>query len=841
MAFDNKKAEFAREHIYIVEIDLDYCSLTFGAGNCVGGIRSITLTAVTVDDFSAGDEIEGATSGAVATIESVSGSSPTYTIEYRVTNGINFQTAAEVIDNNSNLGSGTKNGSAPTLITTGDGKCFNTLTSCQDASNYDDGLATPTTKTYRFCEDVSPLPINLPTDLDTIPSLKSVRLSPSRIDIRGGLGARSSLSLSFNDHPFDDVGVDNELSGRTYDPLDRGSFWNKLRARNQNYQYRDLRLLSGYLENGEYISTNFESRYFIIDKMNVGNGRATITAKDPLKLASSKKALAPALSTGSLNAGISAGDTSATLIPAGVGNSEYSAAGHLLINKEVIQFTRSGDTLTLSAGTGRGSYNTTAAAHAANDTVQECLIYAPQAAHLIVKDLLTTYANIDASLIPISDWEAEDTSFLNRNLSGIIVKPFDVWKLLKELAESMPHYLWWDDVNNEIQFTAIKPPVNTEMALNMDEHLILNSVKVRDEPSLRDSVIFVNFGQFDPTKKLDDIANYQQSHARIDTTSIAKYKTSNVRTINTRWIDNTGKGTVLTIAALIGRRFADNPRIVNFSLDAKDVSGSAGVWLGQTKAINYRDIVDFNGLPVDTFFQIISAREDKNYSFEALEFTYGSALTEDEGAGETGVDLLILSGNNINLRDYYDARIIGGATASTKAKFVVQSTTIIGSTATTTNAIETGTFPAGAEITLQVNSGGYVLGKGGYGGGWDTTDDGEDGGDAINMTFDLTLINNGIIGSGGGGGGAGENSFVVFGGGGGAGGLVGDGGQFAGYSGTTETGGAGGTNAGDGGDLNTNGSAGSLGTGGTKGDAINKNSNVLTETVTGDIRGAINA
>ena len=34
MSYDSKKTEFDREHIEIVEIDLDYCSLTSGVGPC---------------------------------------------------------------------------------------------------------------------------------------------------------------------------------------------------------------------------------------------------------------------------------------------------------------------------------------------------------------------------------------------------------------------------------------------------------------------------------------------------------------------------------------------------------------------------------------------------------------------------------------------------------------------------------------------------------------------------------------------------------------------------------------------------------------------------------------
>ena len=224
MAYDNEKLKYGKEHINIVELDLDYCSLTSGVGAC---------------------------------------------------------TATE----------------------TGDNKCYNTFGSCNDLPNY-----TKTTKTYRFCEDRSPHPIGL----DAIPSLDSVNISPTKIDLKGGLGVRASVSLTFRDHPSSDIDIDKYVNDRTFIALERGSFWTKLRARNSNYQFRELRVLSGYLVNGVFDAANFTTRYYIIDKLDVSGGKASITAKDPLKLASNNKAQAPRPSTGLLQSALTAGATTAT-------------------------------------------------------------------------------------------------------------------------------------------------------------------------------------------------------------------------------------------------------------------------------------------------------------------------------------------------------------------------------------------------------------------------------------------------------------------------------------------------------------------------------------------------
>ena len=765
MSYDNEKIKFGKEHLYIVEIDLEYCSNTYGQVLC-----------------------------------SASGQ-------------------------------------------TGDSKCHNTRQNCQVldvAGNFQ-----ASTKTYRFCESRSAHPIGLVA----IPSLNNVSISPAKIDLAGGLGTRASVNLSFIDHPASDIDVDKYVAERSYIASERGSFWTKLRARNPNYQFKSLRVLSGYLENGVYSAENFKTRYYIIESMNVSGGKASIIAKDPLKLASTKKALAPKVSNGLLKFSLTAIEVELTLIPIGIGNLEYPTAGFISIKSEVIGFTRSGDVMTALS---RGARNSTATTHAVNDTVQLCLDYSGQTRgklDFILTDLLTNFAEMDPAFIS-SDWAEEVSENLSGLLDGIVTKPHDVYKLLKELAESMPHYLWWDEYAQKIALSALKGPPTSANVLDMDGNIVEGSFSTKDKPDLRVSTIFVNFGIFDPTKKIDEANNYQQSYVRIDSDSIAKYGSSEVKVINSRWISNSNKAAALQLAALYGRRFSDVPREINFSLDVKD----SDVWIGQTRAINHIDITDQTGLPVDTNFQIMSAKESDNFHYTALEYTYGALLTGDEGGGDPSVEEVLIStdSKNIDLLTRFET-LYPAPSASTKALFVVEGGNKVGSTSAAAS-ITTGSWPTGATVTLRVNSGAFVVGKGG--------DEGNAGGLALLLENDLTLVNNGVVGGGGGGGGHSQGSTYRAGGGGGAGfdfGLKGvttysGGAQSYGSNGTLESGGNGGyvitqaqepenARGGDGGDLGVAGQSaigdGTNNSGGAAGRAIDHNGFTLTESITGsDIRGA---
>lgn len=110
-------------------------------------------------------------------------------------------------------------GSAPceaVLGETGVRKCFNSLKTCQDTDNY-----SPGTKTIRFC---------MPGDetifeTQAIPSLESVNLSPSTIDVGSSLGTRASLTATFKDHPYGDGNLDPYLSTRG------NPYWRPLKSR----------------------------------------------------------------------------------------------------------------------------------------------------------------------------------------------------------------------------------------------------------------------------------------------------------------------------------------------------------------------------------------------------------------------------------------------------------------------------------------------------------------------------------------------------------------------------------------------------------------------------------
>ena len=76
-------------------------------------------------------------------------------------------------------------------------KCWNTLATCAVPASFDDSPVT-----LRFSKDHG----YNPADIEALPFLNSVSISPARISLGEDLGQRESVTLTFGDAPHADTG-----------------------------------------------------------------------------------------------------------------------------------------------------------------------------------------------------------------------------------------------------------------------------------------------------------------------------------------------------------------------------------------------------------------------------------------------------------------------------------------------------------------------------------------------------------------------------------------------------------------------------------------------------------
>jgi Concanavalin A-like lectin/glucanases superfamily len=497
----------------------------------------------------------------------------------------------------------------------------------------------------------------------------------------------------------------------------------------------------------------------------------------------------------------------------------------------------------------RGQNNTVAATHTAQDKFQPALSYTTQDPVDIIADLLETYAFVDSSYIPITDWQTESNAYSSAAFTLVITEPTGVDELIAEILEQVGAALWWDDIGHQIRFQIIRA-IDTDADRYNEDNVLADTMEVREQPQKRISQVYVYFAQIDPTKKRDETNNYRSFALVTDTQSEEDEGSAMIKKIFARGIPTGGRSIAESMAENWLSRFTVAPRRFNFEVlryAGNNPTLGLGVQLGggDPSVISwpFQDETGDN-VSIPTQITSIGAKSDR-WLVEAEEML----STIVGGGGSPDHHTVIIDANqyNINLRTIHDA-LYGTPVSGTTIDAIVNSGVLVGSTSTGSPAFDIGTWPGGVTVILTVS--GRIEGHGGGGGGFELGGNGNDGaagGTALYTRQAISLILN--VGSAeiwsGGGGGAGSTSLGGGGGGGydpGDGGeTVSGGGQPNGQPGTTEAGGAGvsagGQSSGNGGAPGVAGSGSSTGaSGGAAGSGIDGVS-FCTKTGTGDIRG----
>jgi len=472
-------------------------------------------------------------------------------------------------------------------------QCFNTFSTCQDRGNFN-----KSTKTLRFCEDVAGLPV----DFGAIPSIKiqGVTLDPTIIDPAKTLGIRAKTTINFTDHPYTDNITDPYVIARQYDPLERGTFWGKFLARNPNYEGRNLRVIVGYLNDDGQFEAGPE-RLFLIDKIEGPDsaGNVRLIAKDILTLAENKKQKLPKASNGKLNGAINATQTTFSVD----NGSQYDASGVIAINKELLNFTRSGNNFTVS----RGQYGTPAAQQSDKSTVQQCLSYTDENVIDIVRDLLLR-VDVDPSFIPFAEWTQEKIDWLEFNeYSRVISKPTGVSQLLNELCEQSLISIWWDERVQKVKLKSMSPPLDVASipTITDDANFIEGSLKIDRLTDQRLTQVWLYSeleNQISDNKKQE---NYERVDVVIDADSEALYGDVREKIILGTWLTDVTTAVKLDITTKTINKFKNSPIKATFSLDAKD----SDIWTGSIIFVKTDRIQTTTGEPSTLIMLVTKAKE----------------------------------------------------------------------------------------------------------------------------------------------------------------------------------------------------------------------------------------
>jgi hypothetical protein len=495
---------------------------------------------------------------------------------------------------------------ACTATETGDAKCFNTRKTCNATASY---FKVPFE--VKFCLPRSNLPIGEPM----LPALDGeVRIAPTSVTAGKGLGNRSVGQAKIKDFPHHDRGIDPYFNERTYDAETTGTFWGKWLARNPYFEGRTLKVYHGYI-NSPFSFNDFNVyEYDITDISGPDNGAVNITFKDVLIRTYKEKSQYPVKSLGELSADIAAGAGTATLVPAGIGSS-YPASGTLSIGKEAITFTRSTDTLTLTA---RAQYGTEAKDHKEGDAVQLCATWSNTNVVDVLYELLVTGAGLPTSYIPYDDgatgtpenWDDELLLWLGTSLvNGILMKPEGIEKIIGELSRDFMFDIWWDALTQKVKIKALSPEPSgvTINTLTEGYNILKDSVKIKRDATQRISQVQVWYSKIDFSEN-DDIENFGAAKIAADVSLPTSdlYGSEAITVITSRWINNLAQAS--TLSGRLLARFSDTPEIIEFEVGAKD---DTKFYMAGRVEINSWQFQGFTGANESKKFQVLEINENE--------------------------------------------------------------------------------------------------------------------------------------------------------------------------------------------------------------------------------------
>lgn len=584
--------------------------------------------------------------------------------------------------------------------------CYQTIAGCKYINAYD-----KTTQVHTFCS----ARVSIPTELlGAIPCIYDYSITPSRIDPNGSIGARGVASVTFRDFLHNDVGVDPYVSTRAYDPMVQGTFFGRLRARNLYYTGRKMEIDVGYLdEAGNYDPANFRTFTYFIESLDgpMRDGEFSVTGKDILKYFDDVRAVAPPANSGKLLNDITVVQTSAVLTPGGIGALEYAASGMLAIGSELCTFTRSGDNLTLV----RGVNGTEAAAHDADDTVQQCEVITSQTAQNIAYHLSTNRASVPITYIPKAEWDQEQIDYLPRLYSAVIAQPTGVRALMNSLLEETGTMMWWDEESALLRFRAIRPLSDDPVkSIGEIEHIVGNSLDIKDEPNARVSRVFVYYGILNPTKSLTDGSNFKLRHIEADggAESANLYGSQRIKTIYSRWITEQNAVAAIDLGEKLLYRFRRGPRRVSFILDEKDGDLKPGDFT-QISSVRCQKM---NGESDPVNAQMLSRKftnTGHQVRYDGVEFFYLAPQIGPSGQVERTI-VIVTDALNVNLRALHDA-IYADLNDGDVVRFKLLGGVHIGSISTSQYAMISGSWPAGVDVYLDLYGDCVIGGPGGAG------------------------------------------------------------------------------------------------------------------------------
>lgn len=494
--------------------------------------------------------------------------------------------------------------------------CYQTWGSCRDRNNINsDGSIQ-----WIFSKDVSEIMPTYSRDgehirTNPIPLLVSATSASSEINVGAQrsnvspLGAGSSISITFQDRPWDDRAGDyyrDSRSGAVSAP-----FWALFRARNAFYTGALISVWDGYA--GQALD-DMQRRDYIIDAISGPNadGRVTITATDPLRLAEAKEAKFPpeisAALVGDINANTTTVRVSAFSADLDKACGNTGARKFIRIGSEIIQYdghTLDGDGFRTLTGVVRGVLTSIAEAHSNGDAVSRVGRYEDLQHWAVAADLIDNHTPIPAGYRDDAEWADEGATWMITQKAGrTVVSPTGVDALLGQLCQQGGFSIWWDERRQKIPLLANRPPSVTPTVITDDADIVERSAVLSDDVKAQISRVAVYFDSRSPFDQ-GKPENYRLLRLNVDgfVESAAASGVVRTLTVYADWI--TRESDAFRLASGLLLRYRLVPQYLSLDIDAEKSGVRRAINNGDVFDVTTGAIIDTQGAPLKARWQAI--------------------------------------------------------------------------------------------------------------------------------------------------------------------------------------------------------------------------------------------
>lgn len=493
--------------------------------------------------------------------------------------------------------------------------CYQTWGTCGDQAN----ITTLGSIQWMFCKDQSEIRPLYTRDGEAIrtnplPLLVNATAASSEINVGSQrtnvspLGAGSSVTLTFQDRPWDDRVGDFSKAVRV--GARAAGFFALLRARNAFYTGWIISIWDGYADQA---LDDMQRRDYVIEAINGPNadGRVTITATDPLRLAEAKEAKFPPEISAALVEAISAGTTTVRVsafaddLDKACGNT--GARKFIRIGSEIIEYTGhtlDGDGYRTLSGVVRGVLTSTAEAHEVNDAVSRVGRYEKLQHWAVAADLIDNHTPIPSGYRDDVQWDDEGNNYMTTQKAGrTVISPTAVDDLLGQLCQQGGFSIWWDERRQTIPLLANRPPSTTPIVIT-DDDIVSRSGVISDDVRAQISRVAVYFDNRDPFNQ-GKPENYRLLVLNIDGLVESPAASNAVRTL-TIFADWTTRETdAFRLAARLLLRYRLIPQYLSLDLDAQKAGVRRAVNNGDVFDVTTGTLIDSQGNALSTRWQAI--------------------------------------------------------------------------------------------------------------------------------------------------------------------------------------------------------------------------------------------